>query len=537
MTYLGKRSTENGHRIHLSVVLAALFCNLPAVALGDIFRYQDERGNWHFTDDPPERYESSVVLGITKSKSAPQPSAPTDDLADRLRSAFDPITPIAYATLAVVSIKTATGEASGFFCSEQGHILTNKHVVRPDAADTDDGRKESIQDQSEQLSTLTKSLDQARGQLQLMEKDLKGYADLIESAREDDTRSWAKDAHQRLSLRYRAERGRTATMDRDVRGLKSELRSSKRKLSYQHNYAAAKERFDVVLKDGTELIASLVETSNTQDLALLKLDGYRTPFLKLASAGSLSQGIRVFALGNPLGLQDMVTSGVVTQIAPGHLLTDAQILPGSSGGPLILESGEVIGINVSRRVAAGTSKYSAGFGKAIPSILALQEFPDAIASSGNEPSIPGQAQIPDSDQAWTLVPDGAGGFDARRVEAPSPGETWSFGPNDAGGPRAEQTVAPETERTWTFGPEGAINLGPGQLPPLRSNPAGGIRADRAAAAGSPRYGASDSEPVRLIIPDGDDDLAADQATEPEPRSLNFPPEGGGIPPGITRAQQ
>jgi len=504
---------------------------------GDIFRYQDEQGNWHFTDAPSERYESSVVPGITTSKSTPQPSAPTDDLAARLRSTFEPITPIAYATLAVVSIKTVTGEASGFFCSEQGHILTNKHVVRPDTADADEERKESVQDQSAQLSTLTTSLDQARDQLRLMEQDLKGYADLIENAREDDTRSWAKDAHQRLSQRYRANRGRISTMDRDIRALKSELRSSKQELSYHHRFAAAKDHFDIILKDGTGLVASLVDTSDTQDLALLKLDGYRTPFLRLASAGSLSQGVRVFAIGNPLGLQDTVTSGVVTQIAPEHLLTDAQILPGSSGGPLILESGEVIGINVSRRVAAGTSKYSAGFGKAIPSVLALQEFPDAIASAGSEPSIQGQAQIPDSDQTWTLVPDGAGGFDARRVEAPTLGNTRSFGPDHADSPGAGQTVAPETGRTWTFGPEGAMNLGPGQLPPLRSNLAGGIRADQAAATDSPRYGASDSEPVRLIIPDGNDDLAAGQATEPESRSLDFPLEGGGIPPGVTGAPQ
>ena len=519
----------------MSVLLAALCSVWPAMAPGDIFRFQDDQGNWHFTDAPSERYESSVVPGITTSKSAPQPSAPTDDLADRLRSTFEPITPIAYATLAVVSIKTASGEASGFFCSEQGYILTNKHVVRPDTAGTEEARKDSIQDQSAQLSTLTKSLDQARDQVRLMDRDLKGYADLIENARENDTRSWAKDAHQRLSQRYRAERGRISIMDRDVRALKSELRSAQQELSYHHRFAAAKDHFDIVLKDGTELVASLVDTSDTQDLALLKLDGYRTPFLKLASAGSLSQGIRVFAIGNPLGLQDTVTSGVVTQIAPEHLLTDAQILPGSSGGPLILESGEVIGINVSRRVAAGTSKYSAGFGKAIPSALALKEFPDAIESVGSEPSNTGQAQVPGSDQSWTLVPDGAGGFDARRTEAPSPGETWSFGPDDPGNPGVGQTATPETERSWTFGPEGAMKSGSGQLPPLRSDPAGGIRADQAAVTGSPRDRVSDSEPVRLIIPGGD--VAAGQSAEPEPRSLDFPPEGGGIPSGITRSPQ
>lgn len=491
-------------------LLVPVCCLWSAIAAGDIFRYQDEQGSWHFTDDPPERYESSIVPGITTSKPAPQPAGPADDLAGRLQSAYDPITPIAYATLAVVSIKTATGEASGFFCSEQGHILTNKHVVRPGSAGADATRDGNIESEEEKLRALDAALGEARGQLQLMAQDLEGYEDLIEDAREDDTRSRATDAHQRLYQRYREERSRISTMDRNVRALKSELRTSKREQSLERSFAAAKNQFDVILKDGTELVASLAKTSDALDLALLKVDGYLTPFLRLDPSTTPSQGTRVFAIGSPLGMQDAVTSGVVTQVAPDHLLTDAQILPGSSGGPLIRESGEVIGINVSRRVAAGTSKYSAGFGKAIPIALALQEFPEAIASVEVGPFDPGQQQLPDSNQTWSLVPDGAGGFDARRVAAPAAGQTW------------------------TFGPEGAMNVDPNRpLLPERGQP-GGFNTDQAATMAPREDGLEQSAPVRLIIPGSESGVSAEQHAKPEPRSLDFPPEGGGIPPGISQ---
>ena len=66
--------------------------------------------------------------------------------------------------------------------------------------------------------------------------------------------------------------------------------------------------------DGTELTAHLVEISAEYDLALLQADGVRVPYLRLGNRPALSQGQRVFAIGNPLGMHDSVTSGVITKI-------------------------------------------------------------------------------------------------------------------------------------------------------------------------------------------------------------------------------
>lgn len=467
----------------LGSLLASLCCLWPAIVAGQIFRYQDEQGNWHFTDDPPADYDSSVVPGIATSSSSLPDAELTEDLATRLQSAYNPITPIAYATLAVVSIKAGAVEGSGFFCSENGYILTNKHVVRPEPAIGLDERDRALEDRGRELQVIESNLKEAQVRLGLMTRDLEGYQELIDNARDDSTASWARSAHARLAQRYRTERGRISGMERSVGTLKRDLRRSQQNLGFARRFETGRKRFDIILKDGTELGATLVRLAEDQDLALLKLDGYRTPFLRLDSAGRLSQGIRVFAIGNPLGMQDAVTSGVVTRITPDHLLTDAQILPGSSGGPLIRESGEVLGINVSRKVATGTSMYAAGFGKVIPISIALDVFRDELAFI--------ETQVVDTVRNGYSGLDGRGGFGSRWIESPSP----------SGGIGSEQS--------------------------------GSIGADWPANPGSGHGGASDAVPVRLIVPDDDVGLVTDEPVERASRSLDFPPEDGGIPPGIS----
>ena len=130
--------------------------------------------------------------------------------------------------------------------------------------------------------------------------------------------------------------------------------------------------FTVILKDDTELTARLVALSDRADLALLKVDGYTTPRLLTASRSEVSQGMSVFAVGSPLGIADSMTAGVVTRVRRDHIVTDAKILPGNSGGPLITEQGKVIGINT---LKVAQSVEAEGFGVAIPVGMALKEFP------------------------------------------------------------------------------------------------------------------------------------------------------------------
>lgn len=106
----------------------------------------------------------------------------------------------------------------------------------------------------------------------------------------------------------------------------------------------------VVLKDGTELaITSVVGIDSEHDLAVVSVDKKGLPELTLGDSDRVNPGDPVVAIGHPLGLEDTVSNGLVSavrQVDPTLTLLQisAPIAPGSSGGPLIDERGQVIGI-------------------------------------------------------------------------------------------------------------------------------------------------------------------------------------------------
>src|SRR5262249_20552900 len=127
--------------------------------------------------------------------------------------------------------------------------------------------------------------------------------------------------------------------------------------------------------DGRELPAKVVGADAKTDLALLKIDATGLPVIPLGDSTALQVGEPVMAIGNPFGLEQTVTTGIVS--ATGRVIgsgpydnfiqTDASINPGNSGGPLINARGEVIGINTAIFSRSGGS---VGIGFAVPSSLA-----------------------------------------------------------------------------------------------------------------------------------------------------------------------
>src|SRR5215831_18600828 len=128
----------------------------------------------------------------------------------------------------------------------------------------------------------------------------------------------------------------------------------------------------VKLSDGRELSAKVLGRDPKTDLALLKVEATGLPTIPLGDSSALQVGEPVMAIGNPFGLEQTVTTGIVS--ATGRVIgqgpyddfiqTDASINPGNSGGPLINARGEVIGINTAIFSRSGGS---VGIGFAIPS--------------------------------------------------------------------------------------------------------------------------------------------------------------------------
>jgi len=131
----------------------------------------------------------------------------------------------------------------------------------------------------------------------------------------------------------------------------------------------------VKLADGRELAAKVVGRDPKTDLALLKVEATGLPVVPVGDSNALQVGEPVMAIGNPFGLEQTVTTGIVS--ATGRVIgsgpydnfiqTDASINPGNSGGPLINARGEVIGINTAIFSQRGGS---VGIGFAVPSSLA-----------------------------------------------------------------------------------------------------------------------------------------------------------------------
>ena len=126
----------------------------------------------------------------------------------------------------------------------------------------------------------------------------------------------------------------------------------------------------MVLADGRRESAIFYRISETYDLALLKLDGYQTPYLLPQDEGELALGLDVYAIGSPLKLNNTVTSGVISNSRGDYLQTNAEIYPGNSGGPLVTVDGRVVGVNTMKKI---TEKFE-GLGFALKFSRVQTEF-------------------------------------------------------------------------------------------------------------------------------------------------------------------
>ncbi|MEY3329872.1 MAG: hypothetical protein RLZZ115_2755 [Cyanobacteriota bacterium] len=147
------------------------------------------------------------------------------------------------------------------------------------------------------------------------------------------------------------------------------------------------ERVQVVLKDGRRFDGKVLGSDAVTDVAVIKIDADNLPSVKIGNSEALSPGEWAIAIGNPLGLDNSVTVGIISATGRsssdigvpdkriGFIQTDAAINPGNSGGPLLNAKGEVIGMNTA--IISGAQ----GLGFAIP-INKAQQIAQQLATTG-----------------------------------------------------------------------------------------------------------------------------------------------------------
>jgi S1-C subfamily serine protease len=155
---------------------------------------------------------------------------------------------------------------------------------------------------------------------------------------------------------------------------------------------------DVMLHDRKMYSASLVGASPDHDLAVLRIRASESALrpVPVGSSHDLQVGQKVFAIGNPFGLDQTLTTGIISALnrtmegpaarpIEGVIQTDASINPGNSGGPLLDSAGRLIGVNTAIYSPTGAS---AGIGFAVPVDTVNRVVPRIISQGGyTRPSI------------------------------------------------------------------------------------------------------------------------------------------------------
>jgi S1-C subfamily serine protease len=321
------------------------------------------------TEYDPQDFSSSPEDALSDSHSIYSP--------DSQGNASPSKNKIEEACRAVVTIKTTSGFGSGFFINEDGYILTNRHVskMNEDVQDTLYDMRETLRGQikenEELMSNIETELANKKNDIETEETWISENTDgRYYSKREIDEKVAEIKTHQsqrqslireynNLMIQYNTEKAKNGLLQQRYKEIRSQIDN----LAYNASLM-------VYLADGTKKTAAVISNSTSYDMALLKIDGVKTPFINPADDGKLKVGDTLYAIGTPQGFSQTVTSGILSSFRDGYIQTNAQISPGNSGGPLINSEGKAVGINTSKIVAEGVE----GIGFAIPINVVVQEY-------------------------------------------------------------------------------------------------------------------------------------------------------------------
>jgi hypothetical protein len=360
----------------LLLMISVLMVPLPS--FGDVYRYKDENGVWHFTDSPPDLQDESTEKIIQNQSE----NESNNDLEQQLMAKMPPRNDIERARLATVSIRTALNSGSGFFVSSDGYIITCKHVLnqaeeRIQKAETKlDDQLRSLKDFEYRLNNEKAWLDEENEWLTRSESELREVDRQVKSGERQLSNTEISFYNAKYS-EYSARSGVYSQRKQRYQDLKADydrLKAVFDQQSEQFDQLALKRSYNnglnVTTADGTVYGVVNVAESQDYDLALLRLENYKTPYIRPGNVDSIAHGDPLYAIGSPLDLDQTVTSGIFSGQRQNLIQTNAQINPGNSGGPLVTKDGGVIGVNT-MKIAHQNFE---GLGFAIPISIVFDEF-------------------------------------------------------------------------------------------------------------------------------------------------------------------
>ena len=322
-------------RLVSALVLVVLSSSLTYYFAGDLTR-QGKTDN----PTPPMASGTDYSPAQTPAPAAvPPPKRQIDSKPDMVKAS-----PVIYAKNGTVAIETPWGKGSGFFISNTS-IVTNKHVIEVDR---------------QQLAEFRHEVENNRKLISLEQEKI---ADL----RRQMTQMKAGPTRQQLTIILEKK-------EKELNKVLPMQEESEKRLKSMEKPLSASD-IKIFLADGSEYAAESSQVSSKRDLALLAIYAAEATVLQAAPKNSaLSQGDKVYTIGNPVGLRNTVTAGIFSGYRQREdtkeifLQTDAPTNPGNSGGPLIDERGFVHGVNTM------IIKDTQGIGFAIPIQAVFEEF-------------------------------------------------------------------------------------------------------------------------------------------------------------------
>ncbi len=181
--------------------------------------------------------------------------------------------------------------------------------------------------------------------------------------------------------RFEAQTRRTSSLGSGV------IVSSEGYILTNHHVVEAADEIEIALADGRKAKAYIIGSDPETDLAVVKIDMKGLPTVTFGRSDQAKVGDIVLAIGNPFGVGQTVTMGIISALGRKHrsntyanfIQTDAAINPGNSGGALADVSGNLIGINT---LIFSPTGGSLGIGFAIPAVIAKQVMEQIIQTGG-----------------------------------------------------------------------------------------------------------------------------------------------------------
>jgi len=268
-------------------------------------------------------------------------------LAAQVAKAAPPRNAIETARNGTVFIQTNWGFGTGFIIDAACHVITNRHVLDSEAAHT---------------ASIAVAPADIRASMRVDELQLRAHIEQQIQLRQ----ALALQPGKNLEVLELDEHIQTLTQKL------ADMPTHRGQDSGHKPEAAERSDFTATLIDGTEFNALHAQFSERLDLAMFQLPADHCPHLAAGDSSQLAQGERLYTIGNPSGLVYSVTSGIFSGGRGSGdqklLQTDAPINQGNSGGPLVTENGQVVGINT--KTLSGTQ----GIGFAIPIEAVYREF-------------------------------------------------------------------------------------------------------------------------------------------------------------------